>query len=76
MKRINKPICFVVANKTYTTTHHHGVVCEFIRDKKGEPKLFSTMQSALKAVKEIRQKENNNDWVAMTTWRLADCHAV
>lgn len=68
MKQVNKPICFVVAYKT------NGVVCEFVRNHKKEPKLFSTMNSALKKVRELRTKESTDQWVAMTTWKLAEAH--
>lgn len=68
MKQVNKPICFVVAYKT------NGIICEFVRNTKKEPKLFSTMNSALKKVKELRTKENTDQWVAMTTWKLAEAH--
>lgn len=77
MKHINKPICFVVAYKTYPSGNKFGVVAEFVRNKKGEPKLFSTMQAALKKVKELRTDELHSEhWVAMTTWRLAEQHQI
>lgn len=68
MKQINKPICFVVAYKT------NGIICEFVRNTKKEPKLFSTMNSALKKVKQLREQESTDQWVAMTTWKLAEAH--
>lgn len=71
MKQINKPICFVVAYKT------NGVICEFVRTSKGDTKLFSTMMSAIKKVKELRNQEQDPDkWVALTTWKLAEQHKI
>ena len=71
MKHINKPICFVVAYKS------NGVICEFARNSKGDAKLFSTMESAIKKVKELRTGELHSEhWVALTTWRLAEQHKM
>jgi len=76
MKHINKPICFVVALKTYPSANTFGKIHEFVRDSKGNPKLFSTMQQAIKAVKAKRGETNIDNWVAMTTWRLAEQHSI
>jgi hypothetical protein len=76
MKHINKPICFVVALKTYPSGNTFGKIHEFVRDSKGNPKLFSTMQQAIKAVKAKREESHINNWVAMTTWRLAEQHSI
>jgi len=71
MKQINKPICFVVAYKT------NGVICEFQRNSKGDPKMFSTMESAVKKVKALRNGELHSEhWVALTTWKLAEQHQI
>jgi hypothetical protein len=72
MKHINKPICYVVAYKT------NGVICEFQRTSKGDPKMFSTMMSAVKKVKELRASSLNHSehWVALTTWKLAEQHKI
>ena len=71
MKHINKPICFVVAYKT------NGVICEFARNSKGDAKLFSTMESAIKKVKALRAGELHSEhWVALTTWKLAEQHQI
>ena len=70
-KRINKPIEWVVAYKT------NGVICEFVRNSKGDPKPFSTMMSAVKKAKELRTGELHSDhWVALTTWKLAEQHQI
>lgn len=71
MKHINKPICHVVVYKT------NGIVVEFSRTSKGEPKLYSTLNSAIKAVKRLRTAGLHSEhWVAMTTWRLAEQHQI
>jgi hypothetical protein len=71
MKHINKPICFVVAYKS------NGVICEFARNSKGDAKLFSTMESAIRKVKALRTGERHSEhWVALTTWKLAEQHKI
>ena len=71
MKQVNKPICYVVAYKT------NGVICEFARNSKGDTKMFSTMMSAIKKVKELRKGELHSEhWVALTTWKLAEQHKI
>jgi hypothetical protein len=77
MKHINKPISFVVAYKIYPSGNKFGRIIEFARDSKGMPKTFSTLNAALKKVKELRTGELHSEhWVAMTTWRLAEQHQI
>lgn len=71
MKHINKPICYAVVYKP------DGFIVEFDRNSKGDPKMYSTMNSAVKRVKQLRTGERHSEhWVAMTTWRLAEQHKI
>ena len=70
-KRINKPISYVVVYKP------DGIIIEFDRNSKGDPKPYSTMQSAVKRVKDLwGQGLHSEHWVAMTTWKLAEQHQI
>jgi non-canonical (house-cleaning) NTP pyrophosphatase len=70
-KRINRAIEYVVVYKP------DGVIIEFDRNSKGDPKPYHTMQSAVKRVKELRNGLLHSEhWVALTTWKLAEQHQI
>ena len=67
------PIGFVVVYK------RDGVVIEFQRTQTKEPKIHAHMQTAINAVKRLKNEmlptpQDNGEWCAMTTQRLADIH--
>jgi hypothetical protein len=63
------PVGFVVVYKK------DGIIMEFQRTPKKEPRIHAHMQTAINAVKKLRASyQDGGEWVAMTTQRLADIH--
>jgi hypothetical protein len=67
------PVGFVVVYKK------DGVVMEFQRTAKQQPKIHAHMQTAINAVKRLKDEvmvghQPNGEWCAMTTIRLAEIH--
>ena len=67
------PVGFVVVYK------RDGVIMEFQRNNKQQPKIHAHMRTAINAVARFKNEmvgsyQQGGEWCAMTTLRLADLH--